>query len=77
MQTYAEAATAQWLTKLQKQFGDHWKGNKYEPWAYPYSGRTNPELIDKSIKQTERYRKMKKRVPVKLKLIKLFIRLIP
>jgi len=60
MQTYAEAATAQWLTKLQKQFDDHWKGNKYEPWAYPYSGRTNPELIDKSIKQTERYRKMKK-----------------
>lgn len=60
MQSYAEAATAQWLTKLQKQFDDHWKGNKYEPWAYPYSGRTNPELIDKSIKQTERYRKMKK-----------------
>ncbi len=60
MQTYAEAATSQWLTKLQKQFDDHWKGNKYEPWAYPYSGRTNPELIDKSIKQTERYRKMKK-----------------
>ena len=60
MQGYAEAASAQWLTKLQSQFDAHWKGNKYEPWAYPYSGRTNPELIDKSIKQTERYRKMKK-----------------
>lgn len=60
MQSYAEAASSQWLTKLQKQFDGHWKGNKYEPWAYPYSGRTNPELIEKSIKQTERYRKMKK-----------------
>jgi len=60
MQTYAENASSEWLTKLQKQFDNHWKGNKYEPWAYPYSGRTNPELIDKAIKQTERYRKMKK-----------------
>lgn len=60
MQMYAEGASAEWLSKLQKQFNDHWKGNKYEPWAYPYSGRTNPQLIDKSIKQTDRYRNMKK-----------------
>ncbi len=60
MQSYAEQATSQWLTKLQKDFNTHWKGNKYEPWAYPYSGRTNPGLIDNAMKQSERYRKMKK-----------------
>lgn len=60
MQTYAESASQEWLTKLQGQFDNHWKGNKYEPWAYPYKGRTNPELIDRAVKQTERYRKMKK-----------------
>ncbi len=60
MQNYAEQATSQWLTKLQNDFNNHWKGNKYEPWAYPYSGRTNPNLIDNAVKQTERYRLMKK-----------------
>lgn len=60
MQMYAEQASSQWLSKLQKDFNNHWKGNKYEPWAYPYKGRTNPELIETTVKQTERYRKMKK-----------------
>ncbi|HMX03248.1 MAG TPA: transglycosylase domain-containing protein [Chitinophagales bacterium] len=60
MQAYAEQASQEWLTKLQTQFDNHWKGNKYEPWAYPYSGRTNPELINKAMKQTDRYRGLKK-----------------
>lgn len=60
MQNYAEQASAQWLSKLQKDFYAHWKGNKYDPWAYPYSGRTNPNLIDNAVKQSERYRLMKK-----------------
>ncbi|MEZ5014805.1 MAG: transglycosylase domain-containing protein [Chitinophagales bacterium] len=60
MQTYAEEATSEWLTKLQKQFDDHWKNYKYEPWTYPYNSRKNPDLIDKAIKQTDRYRHMKK-----------------
>lgn len=59
MQDYAEQASSEWLTKLQKQFDDHWKGNKYEPWSYPYSGRTQPDLIDNAMKQSERYRSLK------------------
>ncbi|HET8963663.1 MAG TPA: transglycosylase domain-containing protein, partial [Chitinophagales bacterium] len=60
MQLYAEEATSEWLTKLQDEFYKHWKGNKYEPWSYPYSGRTQPDLIDKAMKSSERYRKLKK-----------------
>ncbi|MBK6730204.1 MAG: penicillin-binding protein [Bacteroidetes bacterium] len=60
MQQYAEEASSEWLTKLQDEFYKHWKGNKYEPWSYPYSGRTQPDLIDRAMKNSERYRKLKK-----------------
>ena len=60
MQHYAEQASSEWLTKLQKQFDDHWKGYKYEPWEYPGNSRKNPALVDNAMKQSERYRKMKK-----------------
>ncbi|MFN3939158.1 MAG: penicillin-binding protein 1A [Chitinophagales bacterium] len=60
MQQYAEEASAEWLEKLQDDFYKHWNGNKYEPWSYPYSGRTNPELINNAMKNSERYRKLKK-----------------
>lgn len=60
MQQYAEEASSKWLTKLQDEFYKHWKGNKYEPWSYPYSGRTQPDLIDRAMKNSERYRKLKK-----------------
>ncbi|MBC8045715.1 MAG: transglycosylase domain-containing protein [Fimbriimonadaceae bacterium] len=60
MQHYAEQASAEWLTKLQKSFNDHWKGNKYEPWNFPYSGRTQPDLIDDAVKGSERYYQLKK-----------------
>lgn len=60
MQQYAEEASAEWLEKLQEEFYKHWKGNKYEPWSYPYSGRTQPELINNAMKNSERYRKLKK-----------------
>lgn len=60
MQQYAEEASGEWLTKLQSEFDNHWKDNKYEPWSYPYSGRTQPELINRAMKNSERYRKLKK-----------------
>jgi penicillin-binding protein 1A len=60
MQLYAEEATAEWMTKLQAEFDKHWKDNKYEPWSYPYRGRTQPGLIDQAMKQSERYRLAKK-----------------
>ncbi|MFN0275134.1 MAG: penicillin-binding transpeptidase domain-containing protein, partial [Chitinophagales bacterium] len=59
MQKYAEQASAEWLTKLQKTFDGHWKGNKYEPWNYPYKGRTQPELIEDAMKQSNRYKSLK------------------
>lgn len=60
MQEYAEQASTEWLTKLQKSFDNHWKGNKYEPWNFPYSGRRQPELIDDAMKQSNRYHSLKK-----------------
>ena len=61
MQEYAEAATDEWMSKLQDEFDDHWNAVKYEPWEYSGNSRKNPELIDKTIKQTERYRLLKAR----------------
>ena len=60
MQQYAEDATAEWMTQLQSDFDKHWASNKYDPWNYPYKGRTKPELIDQAMKQSERYRLAKK-----------------
>ena len=60
MQLYAEEASAEWLTKLQDEFNKHWEGNKYDPWSYPYRGRTQPGLIDQAMKQSERWRVGKK-----------------
>jgi penicillin-binding protein 1A len=60
MQQHAEDASAEWLTQLQKDFDKHWANNKYEPWNFPYRGRRNPDLIDRAMKQSERYRLAKK-----------------
>lgn len=60
MQQDAEDATAEWLNTLQQEFYDHWKNNKYDPWNYPYKGRRDPSLIDDAVKQSDRYRNLKK-----------------
>ncbi len=60
MQKYAEQAVLEEMSKLQTSF---FKENKYNPNA-PFSDDFSPEEVDKMIKrairQTERYRKMKK-----------------
>ncbi len=50
MQKYAEEAVNVHLTKLQKEFIEHWKGD--EPW------KDDKEFFDRAIKQSERYRTM-------------------
>lgn len=55
MQKYAEAAMATHLTTLQDSYFKEWKGK--DPWKYGM--RAKPELLDKMMKQSERYREMK------------------
>ncbi|MBK7147436.1 MAG: transglycosylase domain-containing protein [Bacteroidetes bacterium] len=55
MQKYAEDAMAEQLTYLQDAFFKEWKGK--DPWK---SGtRAKPELLDKMMKQSERYAELK------------------
>jgi penicillin-binding protein 1A len=61
MQTYAEEATSEWMSQLQDDFFKHW-GPKYahEPWTYPYNDRKDPEFIQRKMRQSDRYRSLKK-----------------
>lgn len=55
MQRYAEEAMTEHLTHLQKSFFKEWKGK--EPWKF--GARVKPDLLEKMIKQTDRYKSMK------------------
>ncbi|MCS6933584.1 MAG: transglycosylase domain-containing protein [Chitinophagales bacterium] len=55
MQRYAEDAMREHLKALQDIFFKEWKGK--EPWKF--GSRANPDLLEKMIKQTERYKNMK------------------
>jgi penicillin-binding protein 1A len=55
MQKYAEDAMAEQLTYLQDAFFKEWKGK--EPWKF--GTRAKPELLEKMMKQSERYAEMK------------------
>ncbi|MFT7589359.1 MAG: penicillin-binding protein 1A [Limisphaerales bacterium] len=61
MQRYAEEAVVEWMTPLQESFFEHW-GPKYRhsPWTYPGSDRRDPKFLEKKMKRSERYRKLKK-----------------
>ena len=50
MQQYAEEAESQHMTKLQRLFNEHWRGRI--PWA------GNPEVIEQSMKRSERYKEL-------------------
>ncbi|MBL7777537.1 MAG: transglycosylase domain-containing protein [Chitinophagales bacterium] len=55
MQRYAEEAMAEHLSQLQTSFFKEWKGK--EPWKF--GSRAKPDLLEKMIKQTDRYKNMK------------------
>jgi penicillin-binding protein 1A len=55
MQRYAEEAVAAHLPKLQQQFFKEWKGK--DPWKF--GERAKPDLLDKMMKQSDRYKQMK------------------
>lgn len=54
MQRYAEEAVAVHLPKLQQQFFKEWKGK--DPWKY--GQRAKPELLEKMMKQSDRYKQL-------------------
>ncbi len=54
MQKYAEEAATEHLTYLQNEFFKHWKDHKQEPWEF--GERKDPELINKMMKRTPRYK---------------------
>jgi len=51
MQKYAEEAVQQRMASLQKEFENHWKNRS--PW------QNAPEVFDRELKQSERYRELK------------------
>jgi penicillin-binding protein 1A len=62
IQGYAEEAVAEWMPQLQDDFFEHWGPNyRYAPWTYPYNDRKDPNFLQKKMKQSERYRLLKKR----------------
>ncbi len=50
MQSYAEAAVTEHLAKLQKDFDEHWKGQK--PWG-------SDNVIQKEVEKSNRYKRLK------------------
>jgi penicillin-binding protein 1A len=55
MQKYAEAAVADHLTTLQDSYFKEWKGR--DPWKF--GSRAKADLLDKMMKQSDRYQEMK------------------
>ncbi len=67
MQRYAEAAVKEHLGGyLQKQFFSEKAGRKYAPYSVEVSNQVD-DLMTAAMKQTERYRVLKKEDSVKLK----------
>jgi penicillin-binding protein 1A len=61
MQKYAEEAVYEWLGKeLQPKFDQHWKGRKNAPF-YNLSDKEVKDLMNISMKRSERYRNLKER----------------
>lgn len=62
MQDYAEEAVSEWMAPLQDVFLEHWGANyRYAPWNWPENDRVNPNFLEQKMKQTDRYRRLKKR----------------
>ncbi len=61
MQQYAEEAVAERLKALQHDFYLHWKNYPKDPWNWNRWGdRYRPHFLEEKMKQSERYRSMKK-----------------
>lgn len=73
MQKYAEDAMAEQLTFLQDAFFKEWKGK--EPWKF--GTRAKPELLEKMMKQSERYVEMKAEGKSDAEIKKVFNTIIP
>ena len=62
MQQYAEEAVAEHLTEWQRVFNEHWKNYAKDPWNYDRwnPDRYKPDFMERAMKNTDRYRRMKK-----------------
>lgn len=68
MQKYAEDAAAEQLRTLQANFFKEWNGK--EPWKFGF--RAKPELLDKVMKQSERYKELKAAGKSEKEILKVF-----
>ena len=59
MQRYAEEAVREQLKSLQKTFYEHWKNWKNAPFDYRMTKKEINQLMESSIKRTDRYRVLK------------------
>lgn len=61
MQKHGEEAVKEHMSALQEDFFAHWNAIPTEPWKWdPENPRYNPDWLTKKMKQTERYRLMRK-----------------
>lgn len=60
MQQYAEEAVSEHMQSLQKHFFRQNKGRKHAPFSIQLTGAEIENILNASIKQTERYRKLRK-----------------
>lgn len=73
MQKYAEDAIAEHLTFLQDAFAKEWRGK--DPWKF--GSRAKPDLLEKMMKQSERYIEMKEEGKSEAEIKKVFTTKIP
>tara|TARA_B100000242_G_scaffold143820_1_gene102438 strand:- start:2065 stop:4281 length:2217 start_codon:yes stop_codon:yes gene_type:complete len=59
MQTYAESAVKQHISKLQNDFYDHWKGYEHAPFPEDFDTLQYELVMNQAIKRSERFKKMK------------------
>jgi penicillin-binding protein 1A len=62
MQDYAEQAVTEHLTEWQRVFDDHWKNYSKDPWNWDRwnPDRYKPDFMERAMKNTDRYRRLKK-----------------
>jgi len=62
MQNYAEQSVSEHLSALQHDFNKHWSSYSKDPWNWDRWGdHYKPHFLERKMKQSERYRKLKKK----------------
>jgi penicillin-binding protein 1A len=72
LQHYAEQAVETHLSQLQETFIEHWKGVKNAPFSEDMESSDIQRLMNRAIKRSERYRKMKRADVKERDIVKVF-----